>query len=103
MLNISNGLCQSFVIHTTPFYNCKIPTTNKSVSLVKKITLVQVQGQLAQRSQVSRALTHWSNNKNHEIPLQSNKPKPFKAPEACFEPFKTPFPALLAPEIAWYT
>ena len=112
-LSILKSLCQLFVIYTTPFYNFKISIPNGSASLFGEMTSVQRQGRFAQRSQVTRAFTDWSNDKNHENPLESNKPGssetceafdgPSEALEAPIKPPKALLPISLALDVARYT
>ena len=64
---------------------------------------IQRRGQPAQKSQASKAPTDWSNDRDYENPLESNKPGPPKAPEAPIGPLKASFPVPSAPNIAWYT
>ena len=77
------------------------------------MTSVQRQGQPTQRGQASKALTDWSNNRDHENPLKFNKPGlleaskaptgPSKTPKTPTGPPKAPFLVLSVPNIAWYT
>ena len=61
------------------------------------MTSVRGQSYLTQKSQASKALTNWSNNKDHKNPLGLNKLRPSKAPTR-LEALAGPSQALLPPK-----
>ena len=67
------------------------------------MTSVRGRGRLARRSLASEAPTDWSNNRDHEDPLGSNKPGLSEAPETPAGPPETPLPVPPTPDVARYT
>ena len=63
------------------------------------MTLVRRQKRPAQKDQASKAPIDWSNNKNYEDSLRSNKLKPSKAPTGYLQALFLAFPTL---DITWY-
>ena len=62
---------------------------NGSASSFGEMTSVRGQRQPAQKGRAFKALSDWFNDRNHENPLASNKPRPLEVFKASIRPSKT--------------
>ncbi len=93
---------------TLPFIILKSPYPTSQPAHLEKKTSVRGQGCLTRRGQVSKALTGPSsnrfNNRDHEDPLRSNKPRPSKvSTEVSVRPLQTLSPTPPNPDANRYS